>query len=143
MEKVEIVVQALALGDLETRAPAGLVMPRTERRTRLHRREDMHQTRPIPAPLDQLGNAILLAEVSFGNELHFHSGGAGQRHGVIPQRVPQRFGELAQIKATNVGRVKLPLQCGRMTCVHQTAGDDDTVKTTQLSGNLSSVTRNQ
>src|ERR1035438_915983 len=104
MEEVEIKVQTLALGELDPRTPAALVMPRPERRTRLHRPEDMHQTGAIPAPLENLGDAILLAEVPSGNELHFHAGSAGQPQGVIPQRVPQRFGKLAQIKAPNVDR---------------------------------------
>ena len=103
----------------------------------------MHQTGAVPAPLDYFGNAIPLAEVPSGNELHCHAGGAGQRQGVIPQRVPQRFGELAQIKTTNVGQVKLPLQGGGMTDGQQVAGDDDPVKTTQLSGHLRGATRNQ
>jgi hypothetical protein len=103
----------------------------------------MHQTGAIPVPLENLGEAILLAEAPSRNELHFHPGGAGQRQGMIPQRIPQRFGKLAQIKAANVGRVKSSLQSGGMTCVQQTASDDDAVKTTQLSGDLRSVTRNQ
>jgi hypothetical protein len=96
----------------------------------------MRQTGVIPAPLKNLGNALLLAKVPPLNELHFQPGLTGQRHGVIAHRVPQRFSEPAQIKATNVGELKPPFQSSGMTHLQQIAGDDNAIKTTQLSGNL-------
>jgi hypothetical protein len=96
----------------------------------------MHQSGMGTPPGQHLGHAILLAKVSPLNELDFQPRGPGQRHGMIPDRVPQGFGEPAQIETTNVGEVKLPLQSGGMTHIQQIAGDDNTVKTPQRSGNL-------
>ena len=100
----------------------------------------MHQTGMLPAPVENLGDAILLPEVPQSNQLHIQPGGSGQGQGVIPHRVSQGFGEEAQLEATNVVRVQPSLQNRRMTHLKQVAGEDDPVKASQLSGDLGSVT---
>ena len=96
----------------------------------------MHQSWMGTPPGQHRSHAVLLAKVSPLNELDFQPRGPGQRHGMIPDPVPQGFGEQAQIETTNVGEVKLPLQSGGMTHIQQIAGDDNAVKATQLSGDL-------
>jgi len=100
----------------------------------------MHQTGLLPAPVENVGDAVLLAEVPPLNELHFQPGLTGQRQGVIPHRVSQGFGEEAQLEATNVVRVQPPFQSRGMTHIEQIAGEDGPIKATQLSGDLCSVT---
>ena len=100
----------------------------------------MHQTGMLPAPVENLGDAILLPEVPPLNELPFQPGGSGQDQGVIPHRVSQGFGEEAPFEATNVVRVQPPFQSRGMTHIKQIAGEDDPIKATQLSGDLCSVT---
>jgi hypothetical protein len=73
----------------------------------------------------------------------FHPGVTGQRQGVVPQCVAQRFGEQAQIEATKVGCMNLPFLSGGITRVEQTACEDHAVKTTQLAGDLCGISANQ
>jgi hypothetical protein len=103
----------------------------------------MHQSGLETPPGAQLGDAVFLAEAPPLNELDFQAGDTSRHHGMITDRVAQGFSEQAQIEATNVGEVKLPLRSGGMTHVQQTASDDDAVKTTQRPGNLRSISGNQ
>jgi len=100
----------------------------------------MHQTGMLPAPVENLGAAVLLPEVPPLNERHFQPGGSGQGQGVIPHRVSQGLGEKSQFEATNGVRVQSPLQSRGMTYIKQIAGEDDPVKASQRSGDLGRVT---
>ena len=124
------------MGELDAGPSTGLVVPGPKRRAGFHRREDVDQSR-LRAPASQhFGHAVFLAEVLPLDELDLQPRLSGQLHGVIPQRVAQRFGENAHVKATNPSEVQLSFQRRRMTHVQQTARDDDAVKATQLTHNL-------
>src|SRR6185436_17999745 len=62
VDEVEVVVQALSGVSAQKCVAGGLVVPRLVRRTRLHRREDVHQTGMISALGEDLLDAIFLAE---------------------------------------------------------------------------------
>ena len=96
----------------------------------------MDQSGVVPAPRQHRRHPIFFAEVLPLNELDLQPRLPGQFHGVIPQRVAQRFGENAHVKATNPSEVPLSLERRRMTDIHQTPRDDDAVKATQLTRNL-------
>lgn len=88
-------------------------------------------------------HAVFLAEVPPLNELDLQPGRPRHGHGVIPQRIAQRFGKNAQVEAADAGKIKLSLQRRRMTDIQQAAGDNHPVEATQLTGDLPGVTRNQ
>ena len=88
----------------------------------------------LPALVETLGEAVLLAEVPPRNELRFQPGGASPGQGGIPQRVPQGLGEASQLQTTNGVRVPPPLQSRGMTHIGQIASEADPVKAAQLSG---------
>jgi len=95
VDEVEVVVQALAAVTANDGATGLLVVPRLVRRTRFHRREDVHQPGTV-ATLDQdLLNAIFLPEALHAlDELDRHAFPGRYKFGVSANGLAERQREL-------------------------------------------------
>src|ERR1017187_4642296 len=93
VQKVEVVVQALAVLRLQICLAGFPVVPRLVGGARFHGREDAHQA-GLFAPLRQdLFDAVFLAEVFLANVLDLDAVVSRQLLGVLPQSVPEGLGE--------------------------------------------------
>ena len=95
IDEIKVVVQALAPVALEEGLPARLVAPGSVAVARLHRRDDMHQSRMIAAPLEHFGHDLFLADVRLadvrlGNVLNRNPCRRRQLLSATPDRIAQR-----------------------------------------------------
>jgi hypothetical protein len=107
VDEVEVVVEALATVPPKERVAGGLVVPRLVRRTRLHRREDMHQPRMISALGEDVSNAILFAEgLHLPDVFDGHAFFGCHLLRVSTNRVAERLDELRVIEQADAAAVE-------------------------------------
>ena len=135
-DEVEVIMQTLALGILEKGFMCFFVVPRFVGCTRLHRRENMHQTWMIAAFSEDGLDAFLFAEILFLDKIDFQAVLSCNCLGVLTQHIAQLLGPLGKIKNTDIVVVE-PAGCGACIAnIHQGAGDNNTVVARERKGNL-------
>ena len=100
-DEVKIVVKALGCLPSQKRLACLFIMPRFKRGTGLHGREDMDQSRMIPAPDDDLLDPFFLPEILLPDKLDLQS--ILLRQLLCPQTdfIPQGFDKLGIIENAN------------------------------------------
>ena len=102
VDKVEVVMQALAAIVFQ-KGPAGfLVVPGFVAGAGFQGREDMHQAGMAAAPVEDLLDTLLFAEVFFADEIDFPTVGLREAFGMLSQFLPQRHGPLGVIENANI-----------------------------------------
>ncbi len=97
IDEVEVVVQALRIPRLEEQFARVLVVPRPERRTWLHRREDVDRAGMVAPLAKDLLDPPFLAEVAPPlDELDLQAVLPRQTFGVVPNLIPKGLGELGE-----------------------------------------------
>lgn len=139
IEKVEVVVQALALGGLEHGPARQLVVPGPERGAGFHGREDVHQAGMISALSQDRLDAGFLAEVLALDEVDGQAGFAGHLLGVGPEVLPQGGSPLWIVEQPDVTGRQVGSHGSRVSDVRQGARDHHAVKARQRPPELGSV----
>jgi len=102
IDKVEVVVQTLAVVGFEESLVSGLVMPGLVGLTGFHGREDVDEPWMDASLLDDLPDSIFFSEVLLSDELDFEAVSLGNVLGIVPQLISERFCETRVIKDTDV-----------------------------------------
>ena len=108
IEKVEVVMQALAVVRAQVDLAGFLVVPRPVGGTALHGRKDADQA-GVSATFPQPGShPVFFAEVGLADVLDAQAVLGGQAFGVFPQLIPQRFGEARIIENADAVSEQIP-----------------------------------
>ena len=91
---------------VEEGLPARLVVPGSVAVARLHRRDDMHQSRTIAAPLEHFGHDLFLADVRLGNVLNRNPRRRRQLLSATSDRIAQRLGKARVVEYPNPSRLQ-------------------------------------
>jgi hypothetical protein len=120
-------MQAFARIGLERGLAARLVVPGPVASARLHRREHVHEPRPVTTSLKHPGNHLFLADVRLSNELDLDAGAARQllRPGADP--LAQRLGEASVIEDADATGLQKARHALGITHPRQSTGDDHAV----------------
>lgn len=102
IDKVEVVVQTLAVIGFEESLMSGLVMPGLVALTGLHGRKDVHEPWMGASFFDDLPDAIFFPEVFLADELDLDSAFLGNLLGIVPKLVSKRFCKSRVIKDTDL-----------------------------------------
>ena len=117
IDEVKVVVEALAGVGLKGGLAARFVVPGPVAVASFHRRDDVHQSRMIAAPLEHLGHDILLADVRLADVLDRDSCRRRQLLRTCPERIAQRFGKTRVVEYPNPLRLQKcrhPLRVARL-----------------------------
>jgi len=139
VDEVEVVMEALGLGGPEERLPAPLVVPRLERRTRLHRREDVHQAGMVPAGGEQLLDPVLLAEGLAPDELDREPVRCRQPLRVGAELLAKRLGESRVVEQADLPRPQKARHRVRMAEIGERPGEHHPVEAGEDSADLAGV----
>jgi hypothetical protein len=143
INEIEVVVQALRISGLEVGHARLLVVPGLERRTRLHGREDVDQTRVVAPFAEDLLDPLLFTEVALANELDLQTVVLRQALGVGPDLVAQRLGELGEVEDAHLPSPQLCIHRVGIGDLRDRACDDHAVEARQHPSDLASVTLRQ
>lgn len=138
-DEVKIVVKAFGGFPPKKRLARLFVMPGFKRRTRLHGREDMDQSRMIPALGDDLLDPFFLTEILLPDKLDLQSILLGQLLGPQTDFVPQGFDKLGIIENANPLGSQMATHGIGITDIGKGSGDDDPIKARENSSNFTSI----
>ena len=126
VDKVEVVVRALARVVAEVRLVRRLVMPRPVGLTGLHRRQDAHEPRFVAALVEDLPYDVFFANVALAQKLDLDAVALGELLGILANLVAQRFGKLGVVEDSDAARSEvrghpLAVAKSRQRAVHDDA----------------------
>ncbi|MEK7275895.1 MAG: hypothetical protein AAB427_00970 [Chloroflexota bacterium] len=127
IEKVEIVVQTLAVGKLQHVFPSRLVVPGKVGPASFHRRKDMHQARRIAARLQNRLHPVFFAKRPLANELDFELMRLSHRLGLQSDFFAEGHGKFGVIKEPNALRSQIASHPGRITKRMKIATDENPI----------------
>ena len=137
IDEIEVIMQTLARGRLQTGRLPELVMPGSIRRTALHRREDMHQPWGLTAQSQNRLDPLFFAKRPvIADELDFQRSLGGQPLGMGSKHLSQRLRPAGIVKETNTASTQIPGHGFGMTNLRQHAGNHDAVKTREYRADL-------
>src|SRR3990172_8304803 len=133
--KVKILGHTFAAVWFQIRIACYFIVPRTIRRTPLHRSKDMYQTGLITALLQNLLDTVFFAKILLAamRKLNLHSVCLSQRFGVLSNAFAQRFCKFGIIENANPLLIQIMRHSLGVTERLQTACDHNTVITTHNS----------
>ncbi len=102
IQKVEVVVQTLAIVRQQVGLAGVLVVPRLVGRARLHGREDADQPRMISALCQDLLHPVLLTHIPLAQELDRDPVFSRQMFRILAQFIPERLGEFRVIEDSDL-----------------------------------------
>ena len=102
IDKIEVVVQALAVIRFEEGLVGLFVAPRLVGLTWLHGREDMNEPGVIASFLEDLLNACFFSEILLADEIDLETIFRGNPFGILPQFISKGFRKTRVVKDTDV-----------------------------------------
>ena len=136
VDEVEVVVEALPVLGLEEGLAGRLVVPGLEGRTRLHGRDDVDQSGMSSPPVQDLLDAVLLADVMVAEELDGQPVLRGECLGVAADLIAERFGEPGVVEDADLVLEEVARGGLSMADVRERPRDDDPIEARQDPGNL-------
>ena len=137
--EVKIVVDAFGLRAPKKRLARLFIMPGFKRGTGLHGREDMDQSRMIPALGDDLLETFFFTEILLSDEFDLHPIVPGQLLRPQTDFVPHGFDELGIIENTNALGSQMATHGIGITDIGKCSGDDDPIKAREDSSNFTGI----
>jgi hypothetical protein len=135
-DEVEIVVDTFGFCTSEKGFARLLVMPGLERRTGLHGREDMYQSRMISTLDDDLLETLFLPKIFFSDKFDLQTILLGQLLCMETDFVPQGLGKSGIIENANALGPQMATHGIGIADIGECPGDDNPIKTRKDSSNF-------
>ena len=139
VEEVAGVMEALGLGRPEEGLPAPLVVPGFERRTRLHRREDVDQAGVVPPLGQERLDPVLLPEGPAPEEVDRQALLCRQPLRVGAEFLPERLGESRVVEQADLSHPQKARHRFGMAKVGERPGEHHPVEAGEDSSDLAGV----
>jgi len=137
--EVKIVVDAFGLRAPKKRFARLFIVPGFKRGTGLHGREDMDQSRMIPALGDDLLKTFFFTEVLLSDEFNLHPMVPAQLLRPQTDFVPHGFDKLGIIENTNALSSQMATHSIGITDIGKCPGDDHPIKARENPSNLTGI----